>query len=142
MWHVGTKHVSMMVLCAVALHFSWAISIVLDYHTLDSTPVHAIYKWLPYNHAVALLCFSVAVAAFFGAVSNSVKWALALLIPQQIVLLFSMAGVLEAFYLSQSADGIIRPIGFIVGNQIGLVWVCVMHTFAIFSHVARIRNGG
>lgn len=133
--------ISMMVLCAVSIHISWGIVLAFDASTLDGTAVHAIYRFFPSREAVALICVLVAMLALLGISSRSSKLVIWLLIPQQIILTFSAAGAIEAIYLGQYADGVLRPIGFIFGDQIASLWMAWWHTMAIVAHAARLRKG-
>lgn len=141
MWRIGERMVSMMVLCAVAIHLSWAYALALDPSALGATAIHAIYRFVPSRDGVAIVCCLVAMLALIGIFSRSSKTVIWLLIPQQIVLTFSAAGAIEAIYLGQYADGVLRPIGFIFGDQVSSIWMAFWHTMAIVAHAARLRKG-
>ena len=141
MWVVAHRVVSAMVLCAVCMHISWAISIAFDPSTLDGTAVHALYRVIPSRWVVATSC-AIAAAMAIAGIINRGQYGVLLMIPQQILLLFSAAGAVEAMYLMQYADGVLRPLGFIFGDQIGSVWMAVWHSVAIIAHSARGLDRG
>jgi Lytic transglycolase len=100
-------------MCRIGDRFvSWAIAIPAGPSAIDGTSIHAIYRSLPSVPAVAVACWTVAILALFGILSKSTKAVVWLLIPQQIILTFSAAGAIEAIFLCQYADGVVRPFGF------------------------------
>lgn len=127
--------VSIMVSYAVALHLSWAIILLIDGSATNATAVHALHRYI----ALPLLPPVIAGAALFavwGMISNS-PWTLVLLLPQQILLMMSAAGAVEAIWLSQFADGVIRARAFIAADQLYSVLAAIGHTLAIIAHARR-----
>ncbi len=62
------------------------------------------------------------------------SWVVVLLLPQQILLMMGVSGAIEAIWLSQFADGVLRPRAFIAADQINSVLAAIGHTVAIISH--------
>lgn len=127
--------VSIMVSYAVALHLAWAVILLIDHSAVNATAVHALHRWialpwLPASVALAALCAVCAMAW------NS-RWTLVLLLPQQILLMMSAAGAVEAIWLSQFADGVIRARAFIAADQLYSVLAAMGHTLAIIAHAGR-----
>lgn len=126
---------SIIVFSAVLLHLSWAGILLFDESATNATALNALHRYislpkLPPIIAGAALC---AVAAMLW----PSRWTLALLVPQQILLMMSAAGCAEAIWLSQFADGVVRARGFIAADQIYSIIVAIGHTLAIIAHAVR-----
>lgn len=140
MWKIADRWISMLVLCAISIHYTWAFVLVFEPTAIGSTGINAIYTVVPSPIGVAIVCYTVASLALLGLFARNVRHSVWLLIPQQIVLMFSAAGALAAMYLHQYADGAVRPLGFIIAGQVDTFWLAVWHTFAIVAHNARLRR--
>lgn len=89
--------------------------------------------------AVVIAC--VALLALLGIFTRRPWIVVALLLPQQALLMMSAAGVIEAIWLAQFADGVFRPRAFIAADQMYSVLAAIGHTVAITAHaVARISR--
>lgn len=139
MWQVGSRHisVSIMVMYACALHLSWAIIALIDRTAIGATAVDALYRFI--NSIPVLIAVLIAAAAMaFFAMFASKPWLFLLLMPQQILLCMSAAGAIEAMWIHQFADGVIRPFGFIAADQMHIALAAAGHTAAIVAHALRI----
>lgn len=132
----AARSVSIMVLSAVGLHLCWAIIILFDESAVNATAVNALFRYID---PPRLLAGSVAAAAFLAlyAMLAPGTWTLLLLLPQQVLLMMSAAGAVEAIWASQFADGAIRPHGFIAADQIYSIIVAIGHTAAIIMQARR-----
>lgn len=130
------SHLSIMVLYAVVLHCWWAALIILDRSALHATGPAALAKWV---HSPALLALVIAAAAICAVVAMFTErpWILLLLLPQQILLMAAAAGAVEAMWLAQFADGVIRTRAFIAADQAPSVFGAVGHTVAMIFHTIR-----
>jgi hypothetical protein len=129
--------VSIMVMFAIALHLWWALMIALDPSALNATGLSSLYRYI---HSPQLLVLVVAGAALMAVAGMFARapWMVMLLLPQQVLLMMSAAGVIEAIWLAQFADGVVRPRAFIAADQMYSVLAAVGHTLAIIS---RAING-
>ncbi len=124
---------SVMVLFAVGLHLWWALMILIDQSALQATGLASIHRYI---HSPALLTISLCFAASLAFIGLSIRspWAFVLLLPQQVLLMMSAAGAVEAMWIQQYADGVLRPFAFIAGDQIYSVLGAIGHTTAIIAH--------
>lgn len=134
---VGDRYISLMVLFSVALHLLWAVLIFHDHSAVNATAVHGVGKFIESPILLAMTFAGVAWCATLG-IFTRLPWIVLLLIPQQIVLLFSAVGVVEAIWLAQFADGVVRSRSFLAADQIYTVLAAVGHTFAMIAHAKRI----
>ncbi len=126
--------ISIMVLFAVALHLFWSAALMIDRAALNATAINALARFVQPPALIALL-IAVALMAMVGMLFRLPWW---LLVPQQIVLMMSAAGAIEAMWLSQFADGVLRPAAFIAADQIYSVLAALGHTVALVTYSNRI----
>lgn len=136
------RHLSIMVLFAIALHYVWAVSLYVDSESMNATALYAIQKWIGHfgQHATLVALPIVATVALFGLFVRPM-WFVIFLIPQQILLTMSAVGALEAIWISQFADGVVRSRGFLVADQSYSILASIGHTAAIFFHAWGRWNG-
>lgn len=131
-----------MVLYCMMLHLWWAFMIALDKSALNATAVDALFRVFDDRWViifVLILASTMSLVGLFGRWS----WVSILLIPQQALLMLSAAGVLSAVFLSQFADGVLRPRAFIAADQMHMVWSAVGHTIALIMHVRlKVNSDG
>lgn len=128
-----------MVLFAVGLHLVWASILFVDDAALGATAVNALHRWIPMPWLTWVILF----AALFAVVALAVRppWFLLLLLPQQILLIMSAAGAVEAIWIAQFADGVIRPRAFLAADQFYSILAAIGHTAAIITHARRVTHG-
>lgn len=127
--------VSIMVSYAVALHLAWAVILLFDHSATNATALHALHRYIALPFLPPVIAGAALVAAY--AMWSNSSWTLVLLLPQQILLMMSAAGAVEAIWLSQFADGVIRARAFIAADQLYSVLAAIGHTLAIIAHANR-----
>lgn len=127
--------VSIMVAYAVALHLAWAVILLFDGSATNATALHALHRYIAMPGLSPVIAGAALVAAY--AMWSNSPWTLVLLLPQQILLMMSAAGAVEAIWLSQFADGVIRARAFIAADQLYSVLAAIGHTLAIIAHANR-----
>ena len=127
-----------MVLFAIALHFAWALILFIDDSALGATAIHALYRWIPMPWLM-LVIVGAAMLALISIVSKP-PWFVILLLPQQVLLVMSAAGAVEAIWLAQFADGVVRPRAFLAADQFYSILACIGHTVAIIAHTGRVTR--
>lgn len=135
----GNRLISIMVLYAIALHVTWAALIAIDPSAVNATAVNAIYRFVHDPTALIVLLLSVAGLAIVGLFTR-VPWIVLLLIPQQCILMASASGTVEAIYLAQFADGVIRSRAFLAADQSYSILAAIGHTVAIIAHARSVAN--
>lgn len=131
------RPISIMVMYAIALHLVWAVIISVDQAALGATAVDALHRHI---QSVPALIAVLVIAAFLAAIGlfTTTPWIVLLLIPQQVLLMMSASGAVEAIWLAQYADGVVRPRAFLAADQIYSVLAAVCHTIAIAAHATRV----
>lgn len=125
-----------MVLFAIALHLEWARLLFRSPVVLKVNAIHALTQW-PLSYIVGdsapTLGVIVAVIAILALVGLFMRppWVVPLLVPQQLLLLFSAGGAINSVYLGHFADGAPYPPDFIEGDQMYSILAAAFHTLAI-----------
>lgn len=132
----AARSVSIMVLFAVGLHLVWASILVFDHSATQATAVNALHRFIGNELLLAFTVAFAALVAFYAMLSRS-PWTLLLLLPQQILLMMSAAGAVEAIWTAQFADGVIRSRAFIAADQVYSVLAAMGHTAAIIMQARR-----
>ncbi len=137
MIEVFHRPISIMVMFAISLHFTWAVAVFIDSAALNATAISALHVYIPSVPLLITVITTVAVCATIGLFTRTL-WVVAFLMPQQILLMMSASGVIEAMWLGEFADLVARPQAFIVADQCYAVWAAIWHTVAIVAHARRI----
>lgn len=137
MFNIYRSTISWVVVYAILLHITFALTILIDPKSLDATSLHTIADIFGKDLSFAL-CMLVAVMAVLAFSFKSKLARLFLMIPQQLLLLLSAGGAIQAMALSQFADGIVRSRGFIIADQAPAVIGAICHTIAVIQ-TARIE---
>lgn len=132
------KHaISIMVLFAILLHLWWTGLILIDPAALNATGVSSLRFHGASPGVVAAMTFFAAIFASIGIFTRQ-PWVVLLLLPQQVLLMMSMAGAIEAMWLGQYADGVVRPHAMIMADQGYSLFAAICHTMAIIAHALRV----
>jgi hypothetical protein len=131
------RDVSLMVMCCISLHLTWALLLFVDGPSAAGATAMASLHYVIPDYMLlagvfALVAYSAGVALFCRW-----PWICWLLLPQQIALMLSASGAIAAMYLGQYADGVPRPHAFVTADQVLVVLATFWHTVAIISHVHR-----
>lgn len=131
------RPVSIMVLSAVLLHLVWAVALFIDPSGVGATAASALHRWIP----LPWLPWVIVTCAFMAltALSTRPLWFVLLLVPQQILLMMSASGAVDAIWLGQFADGVVRTRAFLVVDQSYSIVIMLGHTAAIIMY-ARGRR--
>lgn len=128
---------------AVATHFLWGTLILLYGESVTwITAIHHTLTICPHIPTLGVLYILIATGAtlsILGKLPGGPFIDLLGILPQQLVLVYSAIGALEAMVLSTFADGVIRPREFIVADQAPAIFLAAFHTAAIVE--AFIRKG-
>lgn len=136
---IGNRSISIIVVYSIVLHLTWAVLIWCDSASANATAVDALYRWIHPTIFLSLALMSTSLMAM-TALTLQFPWSMLLLLPQQAVLCFSAAGAIEAIYLGQFADGVLRSHFFIAADQIYAVLTALGHTVAIILHALRTSS--
>lgn len=124
-------HKSLIIIYAILLHLTWAISLFFDPAAGNATAVHTLLNFASNDFAVAIYAV-VGGFAILGLFHRKGVAKPLYLLPQQFVLMVSAGGSLWAMWLGQFADGVQRSHTFLIADQSPAVIAAVLHTYAIF----------
>jgi hypothetical protein len=130
------RPVSIMVIYAISLHYVWSVILLTDSAALRVTAVDALHRFIPMPWLPMVLAAVASLALI--AMAAQPPWFVVLLLPQQILLVMSAAGAVEAIWIAQYADGAIRDRAFIAADQFYSILACIGHTVAITAHASRL----
>lgn len=133
---LGNRSISIMVLYCICLHLWWAVMITMDGSALMTTSVDALHRIVNDRAILVMLLVAASCASILGMIIDR-AWAATLLLPQQIMLMLSATGAIGAIWLSQFADGVVRPREFIAADQFHIFFAAIGHTIAIIMHVKQ-----
>lgn len=135
---IHERQYSIMVMFAVALHLWWAFLIMVDNAALGATGVASLHRYIHSPMLLAATIAAAAVMALVGTVSR-ISWLFMLMVPQQVLLMMSAAGSVEAMWIAQFADGVLRPRAFIAADQVYSILAAAGHTLAVVAYAVRPR---
>lgn len=124
---------------ACILHFVWAVGILADPSAINATATHALLLISGTPPLASIILVFVAGLAAIGVTGDDPHWRVLLALPQQFVLVMSSYGCIEAMYLSQFADGIVRERWFLVVDQLPMVLMTLGHTMSLIL-IARTAH--
>lgn len=124
---------------ACAMHFIWAIGLAVEPTAINATGLFTVLIIARDSYIAAALYGLVAVMAMIGVMSKRPEWRVLLILPQQIILWFSVVGAVHAMYLGQFADGVLRERWFLIVDQVPVVLITLGHTAALLF-IAEHRN--
>ena len=122
--------------CAVQAY--WGV-LVLCYGEAVTwiTAIHHLYV-VGFTTASLGICYlAVAGLACWGMFVRDRMLAVALLMPQQALLIYAAAGAIEAIVGSSFADGVVRSRGFIAADQGVVILLASFHTVALLECPVR-----
>lgn len=138
---IHRHQLSIMVLFAIALHIVWVVVILIDVSSIHATALAALARYIEPPLLLAFVITVAVILALIGLFTRS-SWIVMFLLPQQALLMMGAAGAIEAIWLSQFADGVIRPRAFIAADQMYAVLAAIGHTTAITALALRRLEDG
>lgn len=116
---------------ACFLHLLWAGLLLVQPAAINATPLHMLWRVLDHDTVlVAIVLGAVAVLALQGSILR-VRHRWALLLPQQLILLVSAGGSIQAAWLHHYADFTPRSWEFILSDQAPVILAAILYTAAI-----------
>ena len=116
---------------AIAQHFVWAWCLWREPACGNVTSIACMSLWL--GPALWFVLFIVAFLALISSFYHKTVASKLLVVPQQLLLLVSSAGAINAIFTEKFADGVHRNLYFILADQIPAVLIAVGHTFALLE---------
>ena len=127
------------VLFAVLLHLVVGVLLVGDASAGNATATHSLLDLYDSPKLVGMALILAALLALVGILRPSSRLTLLLLLPQQFALIVSAGGAVNAMWLSQFADGVMRPRPFIIADQSPVALMAILHTLAIIDLHGGLR---
>ena len=125
---------------AIVMHMIWAFGLAIDQEAINATGLHTLLVVAHLPSVAAVIYCGVATLATVGLSLRQTPFTVFLILPQQVVLWFSIVGALHAMYLGQFADGVQRDNWFLIVDQIPVVLIGFGHTVALLFLAGRIRH--
>lgn len=122
---------------ACLMHMIWSIGLVFDHDAIHATGLQTVLVIAREPIWAAFLFGTVAFLAFLGIVVHQTWVRVILILPQQVVLWFSVVGAGHAMYLGQFADGTIRSHWFLIVDQVPVILIAMGHTAALLMLAER-----
>lgn len=123
-----------MIWYAIVLHWIWGCLLLSSRDPLGITAIASLSKFglvsAPYT---ALMYITVAILSMIGIIAPK-PVGLVFFLPQQIVLGVSAFGAIQAMATGIFADGIVRPVSFIVADQAPAVLAAVGHFVNVYTN--------
>jgi len=135
---IGTKQYSLMIVYAIALHYLIGIALFTDPAAVNATGVaifETLFDFAPVG--IAMLSWVVASLALVSLLMPLGRWSIALMLPQQFMLMISAYGALTAMVIGQYGDGVERPKMFIMADQMPQILAAVFHTLAMIGRASE-----
>lgn len=132
---IGRYPISITIACV--MHLIWAVGLGIEPGSINATGLHAVLVLARSPEMAAFIFASVATLAMFGVAFHHPGLRVALILPQQGVLWFSVIGATNAMYLGQFADGVQRAHWFLIVDQIPVVLIAIGHTAALLFIAER-----
>jgi hypothetical protein len=123
---------------AILLHAIWGLIVILSPDALMTTPLHGfdssgLGRW---GTAVMLLGASAMALLEMGIISPTIRGAI-LMAPQQMLLLIGAMGAFGCIVRGSYADGVQRPLSFLLADQLPAILAAVLHTLAMLEFFAH-----
>ena len=125
---------SWVIFYACGLHLTWGFVALFSPAAPLITAMRSLVLYVPDHTLLGMLLVLVGSTAIAGVARPKGIGGLLALLPQQCLLVISALDGLTCMWLSQFADGVVRPRGFIMADQIPTVLAALLHSAAIFEH--------
>lgn len=122
------------VIYAILLHCIQALALFNDDSSLGVTSIATVYRILGHSQGGTIVTFlAVAGLAAYGLVINRRIATVACMLPQQFILFIAAYGAIDSMVIGQFADGVARPISFLLADQCPAILATIGHTIAILA---------
>ena len=120
---------------AIALHMLWGALLLLDgENAAHITAIHTSLNIFRSHVLLGIIYLVASVLAIFAAWRFSPNvFNLAMVLPQQFMLMVSAIGACIAIWTSRFADGVERPMAFIMADQAPAVLMAIFHSCALLE---------
>ena len=115
---------------SICYQYVMALAVMVNSDAHFATPVRVLHALLSDNVFVPVM-LAVPTTALLGFFGIRKLTTLLCLIPQQMLLYLSAGGAFHAIWNSHYADGTIRPVAFILTDQILVILLAVFHSWAL-----------
>jgi hypothetical protein len=144
MWYMAGRFISLMVVCGIALHYIWAILVLVNTDALNSTPLASLHNFFDHfgveARQLALILVLSSISSSVAMWFDRAKLAPLLLLPQQILLIIAATGCFSAAWLGEYADGVPRAHAHILSDQLPMILIAAFYSIAIIFYALRADN--
>lgn len=119
-------------ICAITM--VWAVCLLRDPLVTTITGIHSLAELAGGSITLSLwLVLACALSVVGMSTYQRHRWCIALLLPQQIMLLIAAAGQVNSMIIGQFADGTVRTSDFLMADQCPMVVMAVCHIVAMLK---------
>ena len=131
----------LIVLYAALLHYVWAGALIIDPRAGEATSMSGLFDLFGRETLIVILIGVATLALVYVFLFSERRVEAALFaLPQQAILLMSAWTAITAMGSGHFADGVVRPIPFILADQAPAVIAAVLHAAAILIGLWRPRR--
>lgn len=116
---------------AIVLHLTWGSVLLMDIRAGYTTGIRALAQLFGSPIVAGWFLVCVALIAAHGILCK--RYSMIKCLPQQFALLVSAGGSVHAIITQQFADGVPRPLAFILCDQFPAILAAVFHTIALLG---------
>ena len=136
-WHSGVT----VILYAVAKHLALAALVFFEAGAAHVTPTHTLWILTGGHRALAATFALCALTALVGCLAPKRPWGLALMLPQQMMLVVIAFGTIVAVWYNVYPDGELRPWYFILADHVDKILLAPAYTLGILTFHNVFRRG-
>jgi len=127
---------------ALILTLLWGVVVAWEPQAMNATPINAVARFCGFSHfTLVWLLISSSVGAWVAMLFPVTDLrSLYLMMPHQFVLLIGAFGSVAAVLTGTYADGVSRPMGFILADQLPWILSAIAYTLAIISDFGNKRT--
>lgn len=123
------------------LHFLWGIIVLLYPESYNTTPIFFIGEFLGGRYITGICLLITGTLAFIGMLRSPYSQKhVAFFIPQQMFITIAAYGVIVTSIMGTYADGVLRPRMFILADQLPIIIMFLLHSFA-FARKFILNHG-
>ncbi len=127
--------ISYLILAISSVHIAWSAILLFSAAPLNTTSMGGV-PWNFNRFFASGFYFTIASLAMVGMLSHYISrkaWSVLFIIPQQAALIYSAYTVAERVNLSMYYDGVLRPMEFILADQIYVFIFAILHSFCLID---------
>lgn len=116
---------------ASILHIIWAALLIASISPTTVTGINLLHVMFPNRYVLACVLLGCSISAILSITKFKGTKSLAMLLPQQFLLIIPAIAVIAAISNGHFADGVIRSREFLLADKVVVILIALFHTQAI-----------